>query len=292
VAVVAGIDGVVKNSARAHAAELGYTRAMKNRAKRALASAVVIAGAAASSTALAQVLTINDVSYSAGEPGATLKAVKVGAKDAILISGVGTPVKIDCGAAVAKSGANKTLSSVKVGIRHVDKGTHGFQVALASPSNAARPSVKAYFSCDESPVLAYFLCDASKPAAAGASATITPKFAGSKTFSVKIIKSGAVVKTLTGQSGALTIPDFDTAHDGKEETLGVTLAYGLERAGSWTMKVEHDAYTLLFTAESPQKPLVGGGQLALSTSGLESITLVDQQITFGEASAKGQASGK
>jgi len=256
---------------------------MKNRAKRALASAIVAASAAAASGAGAQPLTINDLTY-LGDPGATLKTVKNGAQDAIQVSGAGTPVKIDCTGAVTKSGANKTLSSVKVGIRHLDKGTHGFEVALVS-AGATKPTVKAYMQCSESPVLAYFLCDASIKAGASA-ATIKPTFAGSATFSVKILKAGALVKTLTGQSGAVTIPDFDTVHDGKEETLGVTLAYGLERAGSWTMKVEHEAYTLLFTAESAQKPLVGGGQLALSTSGLESITLVDQQVAFGDAKGK------
>lgn len=257
---------------------------MKNRAKTALASAILVAGAVAASNAQAEGLTINDVSYS-GDSGATLKAVKVGSQDAILISGTGTPVKIDCAAAVAKSGVNKTLASVKVGIRHLDKGAHGFQVALVSAAKAMQPTVKAYFQCNETPATAEILCNGLTPAAgkAGAAATIRPKFAGSATFSVKIIKSGTVMKTLTGQTAALTIPDFDTVHDGKEETLGVTFAYGLERAGSWTMKVEHEAYTLLFTAESAQKPLVGGGQLALSTSGLESITLVDQQIAFGDA---------
>lgn len=240
---------------------------MKKLTRRFLVASTFLATAASAETV--QVNQIAHVTPIVGK----LRAVKVDGKDAVEVLGAGTPVRLDYR-------PTKTLTLAKVGIRHVDKGSHSFEVGLGSPrliDNSAPASILDNFAPVAS---AKIVCNGFSPAAGatgGGAATITPRFAGSATFSVVVMKAGKTVKSLTGQSGAVTIADFDNVHDGHVETLGVTFGYGMARKGSWSMRIEHEDFVVTITADSPQSALAAG-QMSMSTSGLDSITLVDHKL--------------
>lgn len=155
------------------------------KSKRAILSALITASTTATVAAHAETPTVKDVSYAPASAAAKVKAVKVAGQDAIEVSGPGTPLKLDCAPAVTKAGAKKSVGAFAVGIRQIDKGDHGFEVALAAPAIA--PAAKASITCNgfKPAAKATILCDAMKPGVPG-SATIKPTFAGSATFSATV----------------------------------------------------------------------------------------------------------
>src|SRR5262245_38909321 len=108
---------------------------MKKRNRVTLAGMTIAAAATTSTASRAEGVKLAEITH---VPVATAKVrtVKVDGKDAVEVTGPGTAVKLDCAGAVA---AGKALSSVKVGIRHVDAGTHGFDIALLAPGKQPAP---------------------------------------------------------------------------------------------------------------------------------------------------------
>ncbi len=244
--------------------------------------ALCAATALAPALAHAETVQVSQISHVSDLVG-KLHVVTVDGQQGVQVDGPGTPVRLDFASATSKAGQGSALSLAKVGIRHLDRGAHSFDVALGGPLLLSNDAPARLIDNSAPVASAKILCDAMAPGSGrGPSATIMPQFAGSAGFSVVVVKAGKTLQSTRNQRGAFTIPSFDTVHDGHLETLGVTFGFGLERKGSWSIRIEHDDFVVTITAESPQPAIGGTGHLRMSTSGLESVTLLGHRIETAE----------
>ena len=254
-------------------------------------------------SALAVAGVLPAMTVSAGSSEIHVKDVRVLAGDATTIaSAKGSAVKVTGGGtavALRPTRATKT-KQVSFGIRHVDEGTHAFAITFGpgashamvfscdgvvesdAPTNAVeiqcdtfQPAGKVEIQCDifQPAGKVELQCDAIHPVGKPGSATIVPRFAGAKTYSIRVTKKGKVLHDLSGQSGAFTIPDFeDSDEGGKAETLRVKIAYGVVRSDAWTITVVHEAFRISLTPDAAQ-PFEGIGEISLRTKGLDEVVL-------------------
>jgi hypothetical protein len=225
---------------------------------------LAIAGAAiVASTAYADQVSVKDIDFSTR--GST-KAEKVKDKDAVHITGGDKAVTLNFASAKGKAGANTAVSSFSVGLLHVDKGAHAFNLAFGKIGSVS-------IQCNDSP-----------PQLGAKSgehfATFTPSFDTSGKYSVSVLKDGKEVQSAKAQTGAFTVKNFDAEHAGQQENVGFSLTYGTVRKGAWTMTITHEGFTVVITSDTIQKRPSDAAEMTIKFDGLDDVTLTDPRVVF------------
>lgn len=217
------------------------------------AAVLFCAVAAGASPSSGSEVVLKDVAFR-GAAGSTVKLVKAAGTDAVAVDGATAVIGFE--KIVEKAAGKAALSSCTFAVRVLDKKAHRIALGFGKLGGVSLTE-------------------------GDADAWLMPTFTGAKSYGVHVFEKGKLVKSLSGQTAALTLKNFDTVHDGDVDALGFDLSFAKEQKDAWSVTLTHADTVVVLTPEGVTRTLADAPvQIGVQTTGVEDgFVLVREGIT-------------